>query len=107
LTTLAMAGLVGYAAWNVYGEVTAIGVPSPVSVAAVTGGGLGLLFAGWVTTSAWLRARRERATADESSAEEATADGSTADEPPAADDGPGPEGVAVQTDGGAAGEGAR
>jgi signal peptidase len=107
LTTLAMAGLVGYAAWNVYGEVTATGAPSPVSVAAATGGALGLLFAGWVTTSAWLRARRERATADESSAEETALSESTADESPPADDGLDPEATAVQTDGGAAGEGAR
>ena len=56
LTTLAMVGLVGYAAWNVYREVNAVAAPDPVSVAALTGGLLGLGFATWVTVTAWLAA---------------------------------------------------
>ena len=56
LTALAMVGLVGYAAWNVYGEVTTVAAPDPVSVAALTGGLLGLGFAIWVTVTAWLAA---------------------------------------------------
>ncbi len=52
LTTLATGGLVGYAAWNVYREVTVVATPSPVSVGALTGGLLGLGFAVWVTVSA-------------------------------------------------------
>lgn len=52
LTILAMVGLVGYAVWNVYREVTAVAAPNPVSVGALTGGLLGLGFAVWVTISA-------------------------------------------------------
>ncbi len=57
LTMLAMAGLVAYAAFNVYVEVTSVGVPDPVSVGALTGGLLGLSFAIWVTVSARRAAR--------------------------------------------------
>jgi signal peptidase len=52
LTVLAMVGLVGYAAWNVYREVTTVAAPNPVTVGALTGGLLGLSFALWVTVSA-------------------------------------------------------
>jgi len=57
LTVLAMAGLVAYAALNVYREVTGLGAPDPVSVGALTGGVLGLAFAAWVTINARLVAR--------------------------------------------------
>jgi signal peptidase len=57
LAALAMAGLFAYAGWNVYREVAAVAAPNPVSVGALTGGLLGLLFAGWVTTAAWRRNR--------------------------------------------------
>lgn len=57
LTLLATAGLLAYAAWSVYGEVTTVGAPDPISVAAGTAGLLGLLFAGWVTATAWSRGR--------------------------------------------------
>ena len=57
LAALAMGGLFAYAGWNVYREVAAVAAPSPVSVGALTGGLLGLLFAGWVTTAAWHRNR--------------------------------------------------
>ncbi|MBO4247642.1 signal peptidase I [Halomicrobium sp. IBSBa] len=53
LTLLAAGSLFGYAGWNVAGEVTAVGAPDPVSVGAMTGGLLGLLFAGWVTLGVW------------------------------------------------------
>ena len=56
LTILAMVGLVGYAAWNVYREVTGLGAPDPISVGALTGGLLGLSVAVWVTVSARLAA---------------------------------------------------
>jgi signal peptidase len=57
LTLLASGALLAYAGWNVYGDVTAAVAPDPVSVGAATAGGLGLLFAGWVTVGAWHRAR--------------------------------------------------
>jgi signal peptidase len=57
LTALAMGVLFAYAAWNVYREVVAVAAPNPVTVGALTGGLLGLLFTGWVTTSAWRRNR--------------------------------------------------
>lgn len=53
LTLLAMGGLTAYAGWNVYREVIAVAAPNPISVGALTGGLLGLLFAGWVATSTW------------------------------------------------------
>lgn len=53
LTALAMVGLVGYAAWNVYREVSTVAAPDPVSVAALTGGLIGLGFTSWVTITAW------------------------------------------------------
>lgn len=53
LTLLAAGGLFAYAGWNVAAEVNAAGAPDPVSVGAMTGGLLGLLFAGWVTLSVW------------------------------------------------------
>jgi signal peptidase len=56
LTVVAMAVLVGYAAWNVYREVTAVAAPDPVSVGTLTGGLLGLGFAIWVTVTARLAA---------------------------------------------------
>ena len=54
LTALALVALVGYAAWNVYREVTTVATPNAVSVAVLTGGILGLGFAAWVTVTAWL-----------------------------------------------------
>jgi signal peptidase len=68
LTLLASGTLLAYAGWNVYGEVTVAAAPDPVSVGAATAGGLGLLFAGWVTVGAWHRAR----TADDSGSASAT-----------------------------------
>jgi signal peptidase len=56
LTALAMVGMVAYAAWNVYREVATVAAPNPVSVAALTGGLLGLGFAVWVTVTTWLTA---------------------------------------------------
>ncbi|MFC6874025.1 signal peptidase I [Halobellus marinus] len=53
LTLLAMAALLAYAGWNVYREFTVAAAPDPVSVGALTGGLLGLLFAGSVTVAAW------------------------------------------------------
>jgi signal peptidase len=53
LTLLAMGVLLAYAGWNVYREFTVVAAPSPISVAALTVGLLGLLFTGWVTVSAW------------------------------------------------------
>jgi signal peptidase len=69
LTILAMAGLVAYAALNVYREVTGLGAPDPVSVGALTGGVLGLVFAVWVTINARLvaRAASKGSSTDESS----------------------------------------
>jgi signal peptidase len=69
LTILAMAGLVAYAALNVYREVTGLGAPDPVSVGALTGGVLGLAFAVWVTINARLvaRAASKGSSTDESS----------------------------------------
>jgi signal peptidase len=60
LTVLAMAGLVGYAALNVYREVTGLGVPDPISVGTLTGGLLGLGFAVWVTVSARMNRSGDR-----------------------------------------------
>ena len=57
LTALAMGVLFAYAAWNVSREVVAVAAPNPVTVGALTGGLLGLLFTGWVTTTAWRRNR--------------------------------------------------
>lgn len=57
LTLLATTGLLAYATWSVYGEVTTVGAPDPISVAAGTAGLLGVLFAGWVTARAWSRDR--------------------------------------------------
>jgi signal peptidase len=78
LTILAMAGLVAYAGFNVYREVTGLGAPDPISVGALTGGFLGLAFAVWVTVSARMAAR--------SAATDASSD-SPADRPLAADGG--------------------
>jgi signal peptidase len=77
LTILAMAGLVAYAALNVYREVTGLGAPDPISVGALTGGFLGLLFAVWVTVSARLAARSAAADAssDSSAGRPLAADG--------------------------------
>lgn len=74
LTLLASGALLAYAGWNVYSDVAVAAAPDPVSVGAATAGGLGLLFAGWVTVGAWYRAR----TADDSG-------GASATEPPAAE----------------------
>jgi signal peptidase len=74
LTVLAMVGLVGYAAWNVYREVTALAAPDPISVGALTGGLLGLGFAVWVTASARRTAKR---TARPARMDAARADGGT------------------------------
>lgn len=76
LTVLAMLGLVGYAAWNVYHEVTAVVAPDPVSVGALTGGLLGLGFAIWVTVTARLAAAVAK-TDRPASATPARADGGT------------------------------
>lgn len=76
LTVLAMVGLVGYAAWNVYREVTAVAAPDPISVGALTGGLLGLGFAIWVTVTARQAADRP----DRSAPTPARADGGTEDE---------------------------
>ncbi|MFD1685108.1 signal peptidase I [Halobellus litoreus] len=57
LTLLAMTTLFAYAGWNVYREFAATAAPNPVSVGALTGGLLGLLFAGSVTLAAWRAAR--------------------------------------------------
>ena len=57
LTLLAMAALFAYAGWNVYREFAAAAAPNPVSVGALTGGLLGLLFAGSVTVAAWRATR--------------------------------------------------
>ncbi|MFD1598420.1 signal peptidase I [Halobellus rarus] len=57
LTLLAMAALFAYAGWNVYREFAVAAAPNPVSVGALTGGLLGLLFAGSVTVAAWRAAR--------------------------------------------------
>ncbi|MEF8781531.1 MAG: signal peptidase I [Haloarculaceae archaeon] len=66
LAILAMAGLVAYAALNVYREFVALGAPDPISVGALTGGVIGLTFAVWVTISARLAARsaEERESSD-------------------------------------------
>jgi hypothetical protein len=48
--------MAGYAAWNVYRELITVAAPDPISVAALTGGLLGLGFALWVTITAWLAA---------------------------------------------------
>ncbi|WP_136718338.1 signal peptidase I [Halorientalis salina] len=76
LTILAMVGLVGYAAWNVYREVSAVTAPDPVSVGALTGGLLGLGFAVWVTVTARL-ANADPRTDRPSRAQTARADGGT------------------------------
>jgi signal peptidase len=76
LTVLAMVGLVGYAAWNVYREVTAVAAPDPISIGALTGGLLGLGFATWVTVTARLGAD----TSDGPAPTPARADGGTEDE---------------------------
>lgn len=57
LAILAMAGLVAYAALNVYREFVGLGAPDPISVGALTGGVIGLAFAIWVTVSARLATR--------------------------------------------------
>ena len=57
LTLLAMAALFAYAGWNVYREFAVAAAPNPVSVGALTGGLLGLLFAGSVTLTAWRASR--------------------------------------------------
>jgi signal peptidase len=75
LTVLAMVGLVGYAAWNVYREVTTVAAPNPVTVGALTGGLLGLSFALWVTVSA--RRVASAGTNRPSGAPTARADGGT------------------------------
>ena len=51
LTLLATAVVCGYAAWNVTREVAAVGAPHPASVAVLTAGLLGVLFAAWATVS--------------------------------------------------------
>lgn len=79
LTALGMLGLVGYAAWNVYREVTAVAAPDPVSVGALTGGLLGLGFAIWVTVTARLAAR-DTGTDRPAMTPSARADGGTEDE---------------------------
>lgn len=61
LTVLAMGALFAYAGWNVYREYLAVSAPDPVSVGALTAGLLGLLFAGWVTITAWRTSRRTSA----------------------------------------------
>lgn len=76
LTILAMVGLVGYAAWNVYREVSTLAAPDPVSVGALTGGLLGLGFAVWVTVTARL-ANADARTDRPSRTLEAHADGGT------------------------------
>ncbi len=57
LTLVATGALVTYAGWNVYREFVRTTAPDPVSVAALTAGLLGLLFAGSVTVTAWRAAR--------------------------------------------------
>lgn len=76
LTILAMGGLVGYAAWNVYREVSTVAAPDPISVGALTGGLLGLGFAVWVTVTARL-ANADARTDRPSRTPEAHADGGT------------------------------
>ncbi|WP_436901354.1 signal peptidase I [Halovenus halobia] len=78
LTALAMVGMAGYAAWNVYREVTTVGAPDPVSVAALTAGLLGLGFAIWVTVTAWLAAAN--AETDQPALPPSRADGGTESE---------------------------
>jgi signal peptidase len=70
LTSLATAVLLAYAGWNVYGEISAGTAPSPISVAVVTAGLLGLLAAGLVTFDA----RRGAADDSVTPTEEATSD---------------------------------
>lgn len=60
LTVLATGLLLAYAAWNLRRELTVFGAPDPVSTGALTAGLLGLLFAAWLTASAF-RARRATA----------------------------------------------
>ncbi len=60
LTLLATGALFTYAGWNVYREFVQTAAPNPVSVAALTAGLLGLLFAGSVTVTAWRAARVAR-----------------------------------------------
>jgi signal peptidase len=57
LSILATGGLFAYAAYKAYQEFTAVSAPDPISVGALTAGLLGMLFAGWVTISAWRNAR--------------------------------------------------
>jgi signal peptidase len=76
LTILAMGGLVGYAAWNVYREVSTVAAPDPISVGALTGGLLGLGFAVWVTVTARL-ANADAKTDRPSRTPPARADGGT------------------------------
>jgi len=58
LTAIASTVLVSYAAWNLYTELTGAGVPSPVTVAALTCGSFGLLAGLAMTVSLRLAARR-------------------------------------------------
>lgn len=76
LTILAMVGLVGYAVWNVYREVSTVAAPDPISVGALTGGLLGLGFAVWVTVTARL-ANADAKTDRPSRTPPARADGGT------------------------------
>lgn len=62
LTLLATGSLAAYAGWNVYREVLAVAAPNPISVGALTGGLLGLAFAGWVATTSWRAGRTRGAT---------------------------------------------
>lgn len=64
LTMLAMAGLAGYAVWNVLGELRAAGAPDPISAGVLVGGLLGLAFALWVTVGVRLAARADRSPDD-------------------------------------------
>ena len=60
LTLLAMGALLAYAGWNIHREFSLTAAPTPISVGAFTAGLLGLLFAGWVTLTAWRAARTAR-----------------------------------------------
>ncbi|MDZ7746627.1 MAG: signal peptidase I [Halobacteriales archaeon] len=58
LTVAALGILLAYAGWNIRAELGLTGAPDPISVGAATAGIVGILFAGWVTLTAWRAARR-------------------------------------------------
>jgi signal peptidase len=62
LTSAATGTLFGYAVWTIYRQVESGATPHPVSVAVLTAGLLGLLFAAWTTVAAVRAGRRAAAT---------------------------------------------